>query len=104
MGKKNSAFLFTCWQQRVTHFVSSEAIVHFDHPDVVPTRACLFKHLIRQAARHPIADRIHGAATGERVRNVRPEPGRDQLDRLIFELIGTHKALARNDAARSAIL
>jgi len=100
---KKSAFLFTLLPE-VTHFVSSKTIVQLDHPDVVTTRACLRKHLIRQAERHPIANRIDGAATSERVRNVRPEPSRNQLDRLVFKPVVTHKGFARNNTARSAIL
>jgi hypothetical protein len=91
-------------QVKKTHFVSSKTIMQFDHSDVVPTHARLFKNLIRQATCHSIANRIHGTPTSERVQKVGPESGSDQLDRLIFELVGPHKVLVRNDTARGAVL
>jgi len=86
------------------YLVRSKTVVQFDHPDIVPTRARLSKQRICQAARHPIADRVHRTPTVKRARNVRPEPDSDHLDRLVFELVGAHERLVRDDAARSTIL
>lgn len=86
------------------YLISSKTVVQFNDSDVIPARPCLRKHLVREAARHPIANRVHGAASRERFRIVRREPCRDQLYRLVLEIVGVYKGLVRDYTACSTIL
>jgi hypothetical protein len=79
--------------------------MQFIHPNVIPIRPGRRKHLIhRQAASHPITNRVHSTASRERIREVRRETNRNHLDRLVLELMGAHKGLVRNNTARSTVL
>ena len=78
--------------------------MQLDDSDVIPARACLREYFVRETLRHTVTNGFDRAASSKRVGVVCPEPCRDELNSLVFELVFVHERLVCEYTTRGSVL